>query len=894
MRRIGSIGLRCDTLAGMPPRARLSRVRLNLLHIPRVLLLVVFTSPAAAAKVSAALPGTSPQPLPLITRVDRIRNLSVEEAKRGHPVWLRGVITANFPEYRVTFLQDSSVGIFVSNSGSSCDAKTGDLVEVAGVTGAGRFAPVVVASSIRILGRAPLPAAHPHGIEELLSGVEDSQWVEVRGIVHSIRFEDTLPPRNQKGRPLLVLGMALGNSRVRARIREYEHDRDYSYLLDSTISVRGACGALYNERRQLLGVQLFVPSLEHVRIEDSSRLDPFSLPLLPTASLLQFTPEKASGHRIRVRGVVTLFKPGKFMFVQDASGGVQILGYNGKFLRIGDQVDAVGFPVVGKYTPILEDGVVQIVGSGVLPVPVNLKPSNGLSGDHDAELVSTTGWLIDQSTRGDTQIFTLQTEGGTFTALLTEGLLSPEVRAIKNGSRLQLTGVWSVEADEYRSPTAFRVLLRTSDDIAILEHPSMWTGIRFLTVLGILTVGVLLCTLWVLVLRRRVEERTETLRATLESTADGILVVDSSAKITAVNKKFAKMWGIDEALLKARDFRVILKTVLPLLKDPEEALARVKALFADHESKSDDTLEFKDGRVFERHSEPQMVNGTSVGRVWGFRDVTEQRRSQEQLRKARLEAEAANRAKSEFLANMSHEIRTPMNGVMGMTELLLDTNLSPEQREYLGLVKTSADALLTVINDILDFSKIEAGKLDLDPIPFNLRGSLAETMRFLSVRAHQKGLELTCDVHTDVPDEIIADPTRLRQIVMNLVGNGIKFTTRGEVGIEVAAEKRGQGHAELHFIVSDTGIGIPLEKQGVIFDAFSQADGSMGRKFGGTGLGLTISSRLVEMMQGRIWVESEPGKGSRFQFLLPVEVVDSTAVPLSVAEEVSAPAQKRG
>lgn len=240
-------------------------------------------------------------------------------------------------------------------------------------------------------------------------------------------------------------------------------------------------------------------------------------------------------------------------------------------------------------------------------------------------------------------------------------------------------------------------------------------------------------------------------------------------------------------------------------------------------------------------------------------DISERKRAQEA-------AEAGNRAKSEFLDNMSHEFRTPMNGVLGMAELLLDTNLADEQREYLNMLKMSADSLLAIINDVLDFSRIEAGKLDMDPIEFKVREIVQGVTQTFVSAAHQKNLKLDSRIANEVPEVLVGDPLRLRQILVNLVGNAVKFTTRGEVAVGVSLESVGEQNVRLRFTIRDTGVGIPPEKLKVIFEAFSQADNSSTRKFGGTGLGLTISSRLVELMGGEIWAESNSGSGSQFQF----------------------------
>jgi len=408
-------------------------------------------------------------------------------------------------------------------------------------------------------------------------------------------------------------------------------------------------------------------------------------------------------------------------------------------------------------------------------------------------------------------------------------------------------------------------------------------------------------------LEQRVRERTLELEASasriqaiLNTAVDAIITMDPDGTIRTFNRAAEKMFGYLSAEMIGRNLRKLRQVV----HRGEGSVSPGEGELADLGPDIGSGLEAVGVRENgERFPMELIISESHLGKQrWftGFlRDITERKQGEESLRRAKDAAEAANRAKSEFLANMSHEIRTPMNGILGMAELILETDLSAVQHEFVSAIQSSGHALLTVINDILDFSKIEAGKLEFDNIEFSLRETLGDAVKSLALKAHEKNLELVYEVEPDVIDDLVGDPYRLRQVLVNLVGNAVKFTEKGEVAVAVGLqnadgrlkieERDGEtgptstpanlqsAICHLHFSVTDTGIGISPDSLATILQPFMQADGSITRRYGGTGLGLTISSQLIERMGGRIWIESELGKGSRFHFTASFALADADA-----------------
>ncbi len=685
-----------------------------------------------------------PSDLRTLTRLSEIHSLPPAEAKRGYPVRLRAVVTYFDPVTPDLFVQDATGGIWVRWTKDLPTATPGQLIDLRGITTQVDFAPDLGQAHWDVIGSSPMPRPQRAALEEMASTRLDSQWVEVEGIVRSAEV-------GLNNRPLQFAVEVMGG-RITGYITGLTEVPPG--FVDSRVRLDGVCGAIFNQKNQMTGVALYVPSLSWVKTLDPGSPDPFAIATSPIATLQRYTFGGLPRHRVKVSGIVAGQFAGKQLYITDPTGNLYIEASQTPPLRSGDRVEALGFAGSIDFTPALQDAVCRRVGTGTPPAPVVLQAERALDDTYDSALVTLEGTLTGRSALQQEEVMIINHGQTTFRAVAGPAASDPR-RSLREGSRVRVTGICVLQKGVIGTPESIKLRLRSARDLVLVESPTWWDREHALFLLAFVALVTIATSTWVLILRRRVR-----------------------SQMTELQKK-------NQALALALE-----------------------------------------------------------------------------------DAKQATRLKSEFLANMSHEIRTPMNAILGMTALAIDSSSRDELQEYLADVMNSAESLLSLLNDILDLSKIEAGRMELAPTPVSFHRVVEEAARFLSRAAHQKGLELACHCSPDIPGELLVDPLRLRQVLLNLVGNAIKFTEKGAVTVEaqLAPEDQDQNTVLVQFAVHDTGPGIPEDKQAIIFESFCQADGSTSRKHGGTGLGLTISLRLVELMGGKIWVKSKSGVGSTFYF----------------------------
>ena len=800
--------------------------------------------------------------LPLLRLADQVLTLSTQDAARGYPVTLNGAVIWSNPQAPFFFLMDGSGSVRVEYDPKSQTAPPATArVRLTGQSVSGGYAPAVRVKTIDSYGTLDLPPPERTSLEEAMTGVKENHFVSLEGYVVRVNHRDGWGELEclTEGGPFVAM---------------VPWDPTLKSHAGAVLEISGVSSAVMNDLRELTSLKVWVNSASALVVREPRLADPFSLPVRTIASLRRFSTSKQLNRLERVNGTVVYARPGEEVCIQDGSAALRIYSSNTETFQPGDVVSAVGLPVRDGANLILRQSVLRRVGHGPEPEPIPFTPDLAARDNLNARLVSLQGQVLRTFMHDDLVQLSVDCGGPVVDAELHT---APEDRTHLPtvGALVRVSGV--LESHATNAPTRPRLALklRTLRDIVVLRRPSWWTPRRGLSILAGVTVASLLSVVWICALRRRVRSQTQQLttqwekeqqllrrqRDVFEGASDFIYTTDLEGRFTSFNLAGETLSGYssDEVRgLRLHDLMVF---------NPNDASG------VDDDDAQQGQLLAKDGRRIwiERSRRPVMEGGQQVGELGIVRDISKRKQIEDELKRARDAAEATARSKSAFLANMSHEIRTPMNGVIGMCNLLLDTRLNPEQRDFTDTIRNSADALLTVLNDILDFSKIDSGKLRFEILDFNLREVVHGAVELLAPRAAAKSLELTAYIPPALPSRLRGDPGRLRQVLLNLLGNAIKFTHAGEVKLSVSLLQESETEVELSFEITDTGIGMSADVLARLFTPFTQADESTTRKFGGTGLGLVISKQIIELMHGQIAVRSEPELGSTFHFSIRLE-----------------------
>ena len=808
---------------------------------------------------------------------DQINRLSNAEAARALPVQVSGVVTGVAPVFGVVSVQDDKGGVVVRAPNQPLPVVLGQRLTVVGVTSNGDPSPMITNAILQPGPPGALPKPVKITADDLNSGALDGTWVEVEGNVHGVAMP--FP-----GFFTIKLITHMGPLDIGAA--DLPPGLDLHSLIDAKVRIRGVLGTGVNNDQQIVERRVSAFPLTRPEILAQPPADPFTVDPTPIGQLLHYTRD-GTGNRTHVLGTV-LLQRGNSIYVQDATGGLEVVAPDVR-VSPGEVISAVGYAVPGAYGPKLTEAEIRKTGRTVKLQPVPITLDQAMSGKFENRLVQIEAKVLSEASGSTQQHLALQSDSYIFEA----EVLQRSPLSLGEGSILKLTGVPTTQATydaQTRAPSSLLLLVGGGGNIQVVRA-APWLNSRNAGILfGATGCGTLLVLGWVWLLRRQVRDQTHEiekrgrfLRQVIDSAPNFIFVKDTEGRFTLANQALAQLYQTSSDEMIGKTIEQISGATGDVMcgsRDERDVIATLREKHVAEELHVDAS---GTKRWVEITKRPMLgVDNKAVGVLGVVNDITQRKHDEQRLIQARIDAEAANRAKSEFLANMSHEIRTPLNGVIGMLDLLDSEAFDPERRSMLDTARSSADALLTLINDVLDFSKIEAGKLALEEIDFELSPIVEEVATLFSREAHAKGLELSCLVRREVPAVVRGDPTRFRQILANLVANAVKFTARGEVfiGLEVTSSDVVEGVpvVVLRVDVRDTGIGMSQDVVGRLFQAFSQADSSTTRRYGGTGLGLTIAKRLVEAMKGTLEVNSRIGEGSTFSAVLPLPVAQHATI----------------
>ena len=808
----------------------------------------------------------NPWKLP-IERIDSVEKLATSASGLERPVRLQGIITGveRQEERWLYYLQDRTGAVELRAELESLPLSLSAWVEVVVARDSNdrRWGLKVE----RVLRQSPgrYPEPRPVSLSSASFGQFDDEFSELVGLVTEV------VPVGAEGLRLTVQNSRGALDVLCLGARPGEGDR----WLESVISVCGICRQREDDVTKRSRGEILVSDPSLVKVRQAADLDPFDVPYA-TISELRMSASQLLGRRYLIRGFVTHVRRSGMAYVADRSAGIMIRTREEISPALGTEVEVSGFPVwEGKQLSFQRALVREFDSGSNPPTPLPVSGFDRVRSDLIGLPVVVAGEVIDVSLREAVPVIRLLSENSVITIEVPGNVPSLTPKCVVTAEAVYLANY-----DEFGSPGQPRLVVSDVDGLEIIKAAPVLSGAHFLFAAGGVSLFALLVWFWNLSLRRLVTRQTSEIQerhrkegvlkdrfeALVESANDLILSCDRDGKIQSFSKAGEKLLGYSEGVAVNMTLRDLLEPEfigsLDFLADDsgllEEGLNRqVRFRRADGSSFWGD-LSLK--------KLPQESGITGVLGV--VRDISQRKAIEHELKRAKEAAEEADRAKGEFLANMSHEIRTPMNGVLGMSQLLMDSSLDPEQRSFVETIRSSGDVLIKVINDILDFSKFESGNVEIDPHPFDPRQMFEHIADALDPEAAAKGLYLRIYLPNDLPRLLIGDEVRMRQILWNLLGNAVKFTKRGGVDIRVSlinGEVPG-----IKVAVSDTGIGMSADQLEKVFQPFAQADASTTRRFGGTGLGLAICQQLVKAMSGALSVESELGVGSTFTFELPL------------------------